>query len=85
MSAAVAELVEKDEQEEEDEEADVRECSSTRDLAPKQVLVLLETSTVVPGFWVVGTSDQAARKGLASSSRVQRKAPDIQAELTPLG
>ena len=38
---------------------------------------------VVPGFWVVGLSDQVARRGSAASSRAQAKVPTIQAESPP--
>ena len=39
---------------------------------------------VMPRFWVVGPSDQVARRGPATSLRAQGEAPIIQAELMPL-
>ena len=36
---------------------------------------------VAPGFWIVGPSDQVARRGPAASSRAQGKVPAIQEEL----
>ena len=82
VSKAVAELMEEDE-EEPYEDADEGEGSPTAGLAPKQVLAPWVTMPVVLGFWVVGLSDQAARRGPGASSRAWAKAPTIQAELMP--
>ena len=39
---------------------------------------------VVPRFWVVGPSDQVARRGPAASLRAQGKMLAMQVELPPL-
>ena len=56
----------------------MREGSSTVDLEPNQALALWATMPVVPRFWVVGPSDQVARRGLAYSLRARGKAPAVQ-------
>ena len=80
-SQAIVEPIEEDK--EEDEEVYVGEGSSTAYLVPKQVPALLATIPAVPGFWVVGPSDQVGRRGSLASSRAQYKAPAIQVELLP--
>ena len=75
-NAATAEPMEEDE-EKEDKEVDMWEGSSTEDLAPEKALAPWATMPVVPRFWVVGLGDQAARRGLAASSRARGKVPAI--------
>ena len=75
-------LMEEDE-EQADEGAGVGEGSPTGGLVPKQVLVPWAAMPVAPRFWAADPSDQAARRGLTTSSRAQAKAPAIQAELLP--
>ena len=60
---------------------DMGEGSSTEDLVPKQALAPWAAMPAVPRLWAVGPSDQAARRGPASSSRAQGKEPTIQVEL----
>ena len=51
---------------------------------PKKALALQATMPVVPRFWVVGPSDQVARRGPAASLRAQGKMLAMQVELPPL-
>ena len=76
-------LMEMNEEVEEGEELEMGVGLSTKDLAPKQVLVLWATMPAVPRFWAVGPSEQVARRGLAASLRAQGKVPAIQLEFKP--
>ena len=83
VSKAVVQPMEEDKEEEEDKEVDVEEGSSTEDLVPLQAPAMWATMPVAPTFWVVGLSDEVARRELATSLRAWGKVLAIQAESTP--